>query len=171
MLLKNSKKESRKGDKLAPRWVGLYSIHESLGKGVYRLSNLKTGLVNKTAVNQCRLKVYLAPNSPSDTSSEAESDSDSEPKTKTQPPPKKRKLSQYWIADLDLKTSDKAIIERGRELTDRHMEAAHKVLAEQFPHRDCSLPFLHRQVPLPLCQNAVALFLKVSYSSYYISFC
>ena len=134
MLLKNSKKESRKGDKLAPRWVGPYSIHESLGKGVYRLSNLKTGVVNKTAVNQCRLKVYLAPNSPSDTSSEAESESDSEPKTKTQPPPKKRKLSQYWIADLDLKTSDKAIIERGRELTDRHMEAAHKVLAEQFPH-------------------------------------
>ena len=86
------------------------------------------------AVNQCRLKVYLAPNSPSDTSSEAESESDTEPKTKTKPPPKKRKLSQYWIADLDLKTSDKAIIERGRELTDRHMEAAHKVLAEQFPH-------------------------------------
>ena len=89
---------------------------------------------SNTLANQCRLKVYLAPNSPSDTSSEAEPDSDSEPKTKTQPPPKKRKLSQYWIADLDLKTSDKSIIERGRELTDRHMEAAHKVLAEQFPH-------------------------------------
>ena len=104
MLLKNSRKESRKGDKLAPRWVGPYTIHESLGKGVYRLSNPKTGLINKTAVNQCRLKVYLAPNSPSDTSSEADFKSDSEPKTKAQPPPKKRKVSQYWVADLDLKT-------------------------------------------------------------------
>ena len=70
-------------------------------------------MVNKIAVNQCRLKVYLAPNPRSDTSSEADSESDSEPKTKTQPPPKKRKVSQYWVADLDLKTSDKAIIERG----------------------------------------------------------
>ena len=136
MLLKNSRKESRKGDKLAPRWVGPYTIHESLGKGVYRLSNPKTGfgLVNGAAVNQCRLKIYLAPNSPSDTSSEVDSESDSEPKTKAQPPPKKRKVSQYWVADLDLKTGDKVIIERGRKLTDRHMEAAHKVLAEQFPH-------------------------------------
>jgi len=37
--------------------------------------------------------------------------SDSEPKTEMQPPPKKRKVSQYWVADLHLKTSDKAIIE------------------------------------------------------------
>ena len=43
-------------------------------------------------------------------------------------------VSEYWVADLDLKTRDKAIIEKGRLLTDRHMHAAHKVLAEQFPH-------------------------------------
>ena len=37
------------------RWLGPYAIEESLGKGVYRISNVSTGLVLKKGVNQCRL--------------------------------------------------------------------------------------------------------------------
>ena len=106
MLLKNSRKESRKGDKLAPRWVGPYTIHDPLEKGFTDYPTLR---LDWSTRQLSTLKVYLAPNSPSDTSSEADSESDSEPKTKAQPPPKKRKVSQYWVADLDLKTSDKVI--------------------------------------------------------------
>ena len=107
--------------------------HGGLDPTPYVNSNPKTGLVNNTAVNQCRLKVYLAPNSPSDTSSEADWEWLGA-KNQGTTSPKKRKVSQYWVADLDLKTSDKVIIERGRKLSDRQMEAAHIVLAEQFPH-------------------------------------
>ena len=61
VLLKNSQRKSKKGDKMKSRWLGPYLIHEVLGKGVYRLSNPETGVVLKTAVNQCRLKLYNEP--------------------------------------------------------------------------------------------------------------
>lgn len=77
VLLKNSQRESKKGDKMKSRWLGPYLIHEVLGKGVYRLSNPETGVVLKTAVNQCRLKLYNEP--PSRPSPE-------------KPPSKKRKV-------------------------------------------------------------------------------
>ena len=41
VLLRNSAKDGWKGDKLAKRWLGPYIIEESVGKGVYRLSNLQ----------------------------------------------------------------------------------------------------------------------------------
>ena len=52
MLLKNSARESKKGDKMQPRWNGPYKIHADLGKGVYRLLNPKTGNVLKKAVKR-----------------------------------------------------------------------------------------------------------------------
>ncbi len=187
VLLRNSRKESKKGDKLKPRWLGPYSIHESLDKGVFRISNIKTGVVLKNAVNQKRLKRYLEPKSTS-----GESDSETKPERKTNrdpecktnpddktnpdskidgPLPKKKKvnkpllcimtqsvrleehfivaiyscihglnnvvlllqLSRSWISDLDLDVSDKVIITVGGMLSDRHMYAAHKLLASQFP--------------------------------------
>ena len=51
MLLKNSARDSRNGDKLKPRWKGPYKVHADLGKGVYTLCNEKTGKVLKKAVN------------------------------------------------------------------------------------------------------------------------
>ena len=57
VVLKN-KRESRKGDKMSPWWLGPYLIDEALGKGVYRISNQKTGKGLKKCVNQCRLKLY-----------------------------------------------------------------------------------------------------------------
>ena len=74
--------------------------HGGLDPTPYVNSNPKTGLVNNTAVNQCRLKVYLAPNSPSDTSSEADSESDSEPKTKAQPPLRREKYHSIGLQTL-----------------------------------------------------------------------
>lgn len=38
------------GDKLRPHFTGPYNIHESLGKGVYRLSDMP-GKVIKSNVN------------------------------------------------------------------------------------------------------------------------
>ena len=42
---------------MKPRWLGPYTVHESLGKGVYRLKN-RHGTVLKAGVNICRLKLY-----------------------------------------------------------------------------------------------------------------
>ena len=38
VLIKNSKKLSKKGSKMKPNWTGPYLIHEVLSKGTYRLS-------------------------------------------------------------------------------------------------------------------------------------
>ena len=57
VLLRNSHRYSKKGDKMKPRWLGPYTIHKHLEKGVYQLINQKGDLL-KSAVNQSRLKVY-----------------------------------------------------------------------------------------------------------------
>ena len=62
VMVRNSARESKKGDKMKPRWLGPYSIEESLGKGVYRVSNNSTGLVLKKGINQSRLTLYHGPN-------------------------------------------------------------------------------------------------------------
>ena len=52
--MRNSARDGRKGDKLAKRWLGLYQVHEHLGKGVYRLSNPSTGRILRKKYNSCR---------------------------------------------------------------------------------------------------------------------
>ena len=59
VLLKNSNRDSKKGDKMKQRWLGPYKIKKNLENGVYRLEN-KEGAVLKTTVNQCRLKLCIA---------------------------------------------------------------------------------------------------------------
>ena len=58
VCLKNSAKESKKGDKMKPRWLGPYKVVECLDKGVMEIANPKTGITLKKAVNQCRLKHF-----------------------------------------------------------------------------------------------------------------
>ena len=62
VLIRNSARESKKGDKMKAHWLGPYAIEESLGKGVYRVSNITTGLILKKGVNQSRLTLYHGPN-------------------------------------------------------------------------------------------------------------
>lgn len=54
VLLRNSARDGRKGDKLAQRWFGPYQVHEHMGKGVYRLKNPSTGHVLKKTYNSRR---------------------------------------------------------------------------------------------------------------------
>ena len=54
VLLLNSTRDGRKGDKLAQCWLGPYRIEEHIGRGVYRLANPATGRVLKKAFNGCR---------------------------------------------------------------------------------------------------------------------
>ena len=61
VLLKNSARDSKKGDKMKPRWLGPYKVEKSLGSGVFKISNQITGKVLKNAVNQCRLKHFQSP--------------------------------------------------------------------------------------------------------------
>ena len=57
MWLKNSKRDTKKGDKTKPPWLGPYTVSRALGKGVFQLCNQKTGVPLKTAVNQSRLRI------------------------------------------------------------------------------------------------------------------
>ena len=54
VLLRNSKKDGRKGDKLVKRWLGPYQVEEVLEKGVYKLSNPTSGKTLRNAVNGSR---------------------------------------------------------------------------------------------------------------------
>ena len=51
VLLWNSTWDERKGGKLQQRWLGPYVIGEFVGKGVYKITNPKTGQTLKKGVN------------------------------------------------------------------------------------------------------------------------
>ena len=57
VLIKNSKKLSKKGSKMEPNWTGPY-IHEVLSKGTYRLSKPNPPFkVQARKYNMTRLKI------------------------------------------------------------------------------------------------------------------
>ncbi|KAL5487243.1 hypothetical protein EMCRGX_G019822 [Ephydatia muelleri] len=59
VLLKNSKKLSKKGSKMEPNWTGPYLIHEVLSKGTYRLSKPNPPFqVLAQKYNMTRLKIF-----------------------------------------------------------------------------------------------------------------
>ena len=58
VLLRNSARDGRKGDKFQACYLGPYEIAKHLGKNVFRLRNPTTGLLLKKSVNGCRLKLY-----------------------------------------------------------------------------------------------------------------
>lgn len=57
MLKKNSRKNTRQGDKLAPTYTGPYTVHEVLGKGAYRLQNSKSEVLSQK-VSASNLKMF-----------------------------------------------------------------------------------------------------------------
>lgn len=58
VLVRNSKKLSRKGSKMEQNWSGPYHINEIVGKGTYRLRNREDNGVLRTLFNIARLKLY-----------------------------------------------------------------------------------------------------------------
>ena len=62
VLLRNSRRDSKKGDRLKQKWTGPYIVAASLGKSRYRLKNSTTGATLKQAVHKMRLKTYFRPN-------------------------------------------------------------------------------------------------------------
>ena len=61
VLLRNSKRDTKKGDKMQPKWIGPYVVVASLGKSLYRIKNKSSDLVLKNAVHSARLKRYFPP--------------------------------------------------------------------------------------------------------------
>ena len=53
VLVRNSARDGRKGGKLEQRWLGPYTIAESLEKGRYILQN-PSGRILKKTYNGCR---------------------------------------------------------------------------------------------------------------------
>ena len=59
VLLRNSKKLTKKGSKMEPNWIGPYVVHEVLSKGTCRLSQVKKpNKVLAQKFNISRLKLY-----------------------------------------------------------------------------------------------------------------
>ena len=91
--LKNSAKESKKGHKMKPHWLGPYKVVKCLDKGVVKIANPKTVVTLKKAVNQCHLKHCYGLDDPDKSNIQPPSDeSDSQPpsnKSDNQPPSNK----------------------------------------------------------------------------------
>ena len=63
VLLKNCRQLSRKGLKLEPNWIGPYRIHETVGKGTYRLCSCgDSSKVLYSLYNITQLKLYFEQN-------------------------------------------------------------------------------------------------------------
>ena len=59
VLLRKSKKLTKKGSKMEPNWIGPYVVHEVLSKGTCRLSQVKKpNKVLAQKFNISRLKLY-----------------------------------------------------------------------------------------------------------------
>jgi hypothetical protein len=66
VLKQNTRKNTRKGDKLEHRWTGPYEIAEACGKGTYKLKDVKSGQVFLQKVNTVRLRRYNTESTTSD---------------------------------------------------------------------------------------------------------
>ena len=58
LVLRNNKRDSKKGYKMQPKWLGPYAIESSIGKDLYRIKNTSTKRVLKQAVHSVQLKPY-----------------------------------------------------------------------------------------------------------------
>ena len=61
VLLKNMVRQARQGGKMESHFTGPYQIVEELGKGVYRLKNMKTQTVSVKTFNSMHFKIYHLP--------------------------------------------------------------------------------------------------------------
>ena len=62
VLIKNCRKLSCKGSKLEPAWRGPYRIHETMGKGTFRLCDSSdSSKVLSSFYNITQLKLYCVP--------------------------------------------------------------------------------------------------------------
>ena len=109
-------------------FTGPYEIVKELGKGVYRLKNLKTNKILAKTYSSIRFKLYhsadVSPNPPQKRKRE-----------ESEGPPLEEPLykGENWIVGMNLKTSDREAMETNCELNDRCMDAVSYLLRQQFP--------------------------------------
>lgn len=122
----NTRKVTRMGDRLEPRFIGPYVIHEVLGKGVYKLTDL-SGKVLNSKVNVCNLRLWYQ------TDDEMVKISDSQTKPMDNLDFADQAINMQhdpmWIPSLHLKESDKRLLETGDCLNDRIIDAVNKLVA------------------------------------------
>ena len=58
VLLRNMKKLSKKGDKMAPNWTGPYEIAKCVGSDTYQLRRIDTATTLKSSYSSIRLKLF-----------------------------------------------------------------------------------------------------------------
>eukprot|EP00731_Ephydatia_muelleri_P003894 Em0002g70a len=118
VLLKNSKKLSKKGSKMEPNWTGPYLIHEVLSKGTYRLSKPNPPFqVLAQKYNMTRLKIFY----------QKDQTKDSHPTSEVQ--------VDVGVEDEEQQTSNvQAVLDDPNGwLDDEHITAAQHLLQEQHP--------------------------------------
>ena len=60
VFLRNSAKDSKKGDKMAQRWLGPYKVVQILEKGVYKLQIPSTGKKSQKMCKWLQIHVMCA---------------------------------------------------------------------------------------------------------------
>ncbi|XP_041357508.1 uncharacterized protein LOC121374476 [Gigantopelta aegis] len=108
----NRRRDTRKGDKLAPRFKGPYTVTQTLGKGLYVLK--KGDAVLKTKYNAVNLKRWNKPESATKS-------------VRTEELPQR---SSKWVPKFKLNESDRCDILNGAWLSDRVIDACHMLITE-----------------------------------------
>ena len=58
VLIRNSRRDSRKGDKMLDKYLGPYEVVEVKNNGIYSLKNIKTGKKLVNMVNVAGFKMF-----------------------------------------------------------------------------------------------------------------
>lgn len=86
VLLRNSKRDSKMGDKMTNKWLGPYEIAEVKNKGNYRLRNPSTNNILAKMVNASRLKRYHQPSDEPEPPCKRSKNAETTTKSKKVPP-------------------------------------------------------------------------------------
>jgi len=145
VLKYSRRRDTRKGDKLQPRYTGPFEIMEILGRGVYSLRD-KEGPLKQT-VNATNLKLWVdrsppsspeskptkrarhSSQSPTPTASTGKSDQPIYVDVDSASPSPEHTPATPWVPQLNLTTADKSIIVEGDWLNDKIIDAANDLAA------------------------------------------
>ena len=122
--MENTVQKQRKGGKLDDLWLGPYTIHKHLGKGIYQVAN-EAGKVLKKKVYINRLRQYVE---------RCDGESPKRKRVKLEDPCRSEQesgeMEDSGCADLNLSKSDLDDIEQGRWLNDKVICAAQKLMKD-----------------------------------------
>lgn len=148
VLRYNRRRDTRMGDRLAPRFTGPYEVVEVLGRGTYRLQLGEK--VIKQAVNAVNMKRWYEEMTSSETHITSDEINEGAPIISSDPTPSEEETNystsqtsdtrtdqrpisldaaEWWVKDLNLNQNDRHNLLSGEWLTDKLIDAVNRLIS------------------------------------------